>query len=165
MRPNLADPEEAAAYRRELRRLMRVPRLIGFLLVLAGTGIVIYAQREGISGPLKPIGFGVLAVGWLNLFAIIYYRTRYHKARMAEDRVEQRVVAGNLSVEHQNGQAVDKGPGLQRDQPRRLRAGLGRCMAGGIVAQHAEGLDRLLRRSREEVVRPRRGREDQPEQG
>ena len=85
MRPNLQDPAEAAAYRLELRRLMRVPRIIGFLLVAVGAAIVIYAQRNGIAGPLKPIGFGVLAVGWLNLFAILYYRTRYHKARMAED--------------------------------------------------------------------------------
>lgn len=85
MRPNLDDPAERAAYRRELRRLMRVPRLIGFLLVVVGTGLVVYAQRAGITGPLKPIGFGIVAVGWLNLFAIMYYRTRYHRARMAED--------------------------------------------------------------------------------
>lgn len=85
MRPNLNDPAEREAYRRELRRLMRVPRLIGLLLVAIGTGIVIYAQRAGIEGPLKPIGWGLVAFGWLNLFAIIYFRTRYHRARMAED--------------------------------------------------------------------------------
>ena len=85
MRPNLNDPAEREAYRRELRRLMRVPRIIGLLLVAIGTGIVIYAQRAGIEGPLKPIGWGLVAFGWLNLFAIIYFRTRYHRARMAED--------------------------------------------------------------------------------
>ncbi len=85
MRPNLDDPAERAAYKSELRRLMRVPRLLGFLFVILGTGIVIYAQRAGIEGALKPIGFGVMGVGWLNLLMILYYQSRYHRARMAED--------------------------------------------------------------------------------
>ncbi len=85
MRPNLDDPVERAIYRKELRRLMRVPRLLGFLRVLAGTAIVIYAQRAGIQGPLKPIGFGVMGVGWLNLLLILYFQSRYPRARMADD--------------------------------------------------------------------------------
>ena len=84
-RPNLDDAAERAAYKGELRRLMRVPRLLGFLLVLAGTGLVIYAQRAGVQGPLKPIGFAVMGLGWLNLLMAVYFRTRYHRARMAED--------------------------------------------------------------------------------
>ena len=85
MRPNLDDPAERTAYRQELRQLMRVPRILGLLLVVIGTGIVIYATRAQAGGALKAIGWGVVAVGWLNLFAIIYYRSRYHRARMAED--------------------------------------------------------------------------------
>jgi len=85
MRPNLDDPAERAAYKSELRRLMRVPRLLGFLFVILGTGLVIYAQRAGIEGALKPIGLGVMGVGWLNLLMILYYQSRYHRARMAED--------------------------------------------------------------------------------
>lgn len=85
MRPNLSDPVEHAAYRQELRRLMRVPRILGLLLVVIGTGLVLYARFAGIGGMLAPIGWGIVAFGWLNLFLIIYYRTRYHKARMAED--------------------------------------------------------------------------------
>jgi len=85
MRPNLDDPAERAAYRTEVRRLMRAPRLLGFLLILIGTGIVIYAQRAGIQGALKPIGLGVMATGWLNLLAILWFQSRYHRARMAED--------------------------------------------------------------------------------
>ena len=85
MRPNLDDPAERAAYKGELRRLMRVPRLLGFLFVLSGTGLVIYAQRAGVTGPLKPIGFAVMGLGWLNLLMSVYYRARYHRARMAED--------------------------------------------------------------------------------
>jgi hypothetical protein len=85
MRPNLDDPAEREAYKQELRRLMRAPRILGFLLVAIGTGVVIYAQRAGIQGPLKPIGWGIIAAGWLNLIAIIYYRSRYHRARMQDD--------------------------------------------------------------------------------
>jgi hypothetical protein len=85
LRPNLDDPVERAAYKGELRRLMRVPRLLGFLLVLVGTGLIIYAQRAGVQGALKPIGFGVMGLGWLNLLMILYFQGRYHRARMAED--------------------------------------------------------------------------------
>lgn len=85
MRPNLSDPAERAAYQRELRRLMRVPRILGLLMVAIGTGIVLYARFAGISGVLAPIGWGLIAFGWLNLFLIIWARTRYHKARMAEE--------------------------------------------------------------------------------
>ena len=85
MRPNLSDPAARAAYQQELRRLMRVPRIIGLLLVVIGTGMVLFARFAGISGVLAPIGWGIVAFGWLNIFLIIYFRTRYHKARMAED--------------------------------------------------------------------------------
>ncbi len=87
MRPNLSDPAARAAYQQELRRLMRVPRIMGLLLVAIGTGIVLYARFAGIGGALPPIGWGVIAVGWLNLIAIIWFRTRYHKARMAEEEL------------------------------------------------------------------------------
>ena len=87
MRPDLSDPVERAAYQQELRRLMRVPRVLGLLLIVIGTGVVLYARFAGIGGALPPIGWGVIAVGWLNLIAIIWFRTRYHKARMAEEEL------------------------------------------------------------------------------
>ena len=85
MRPNLDDPAELAAYRQELRRMMRVPRIMGLLLVAIGTGIVLYARFAHVGGALAPIGWGLVAFGWLHLIAIIWLRTRYHRARMAED--------------------------------------------------------------------------------
>lgn len=85
MRPNLDDPAARAAYQQELRRLMRVPRIMGLLLVAIGTGIVLYARLAGIGGALPPVGWGIIAFGWMNLAAIIVFRSRYHKARMAED--------------------------------------------------------------------------------
>jgi len=87
MRPDLSDPMDRAAYQQELRRLMRVPRVLGLLLIVIGTGVVLYARFAGIGGALPPIGWGVIAVGWLNLIAIIWFRTRYHKARMAEEEL------------------------------------------------------------------------------
>ena len=88
MRPNLGDPAARAAYQQELRRLLRVPRLLGLLLVAIGTGLVLYARFAGIGGVLAPIGWGMIGFGWLNLFLIIWARTRYHKARMAEESEE-----------------------------------------------------------------------------
>lgn len=86
MRPNLDDPAAREAYKRELRRLARAPRWIGFALVALGAGGLIYAQTSGIAaGPLRPLSWAAIAVGWLNLIAAMIYRTRYHKARMAED--------------------------------------------------------------------------------
>jgi len=86
MRPNLDDPAARAAYKSELRGLARAPRWIGFFLVALGAGGLIYAQRNGIAaGPLRPVAWAAIAVGWVNLIAAMVYRTRYHKARMAED--------------------------------------------------------------------------------
>ena len=84
-RPNLDDPVERESYRRDLRRLTRVPRLLGFIFIIIGTAMVIHAQSAGIAGALKPIGFGVMAVGWLNLLLILYVQNRFHRARMAGD--------------------------------------------------------------------------------
>jgi hypothetical protein len=86
MRPNLDDPAARAAYKRELRGLARAPRWIGLFLVTLGAGGLIYAQTRGIfAGPLRPLAWAAIAAGWLNLIAAMIYRTRYHKARMAED--------------------------------------------------------------------------------
>lgn len=84
--PNLDDPVAREAYRRDLRRLTRAPRLLGFIFIIIGTAMVIYAQSAGIGGALKPIGFGVMAVGWLNLLLILYVQNRFHRSRMEEDK-------------------------------------------------------------------------------
>lgn len=84
--PDLRDPAARAAYRSELRRLARGPRWTGFLLVVLGAGGLIYARRNGIeTGLLRPASWTALAGGWAILIAVMVYRTRYHKARMAED--------------------------------------------------------------------------------
>jgi len=85
--PDLSDPAAREAYRAELRRLARGPRWFGFLLVALGAGGLIYARTNGIeTGLLRPAAWTALAGGWVLLIAVMVYRTRYHKARMAADR-------------------------------------------------------------------------------
>lgn len=78
-RPNLKEPEELAAYKRELRGLYKLWRWLGLAIVVAG--VVVMFMRDGqfdlYSGAL-------LFVGWAILIAVVIQRTRYHKRRMAE---------------------------------------------------------------------------------
>jgi hypothetical protein len=84
--PDLSDPAAREAYRGELRRLARGPRWLGLFLVALGAGGLIYAQTQGVhSGLLRPASWTAMAAGWTILIAVMIYRTRYHKARMAED--------------------------------------------------------------------------------
>ena len=78
-RPNLQDPAELKAYKRELRGLHKVWRWVGLVIVLAG--VVVMFMRDGqfdlYSGAL-------LFVGWAILIAVVIQRAHYHKRRMAE---------------------------------------------------------------------------------
>lgn len=75
--PNLKDPDERAAYRRELLRLYRGWRWFGLALVCAGVvwALVRGAGWDGVSIALE-------AVGWVILLTVIVMRTRYHRRRM-----------------------------------------------------------------------------------
>jgi uncharacterized membrane protein YecN with MAPEG domain len=86
MRPDIADPTQHAAYRAELRSLARGWRLAGFALILLGVAGLFYlrAQESG-SSALRTASWTMITAGWLIFLAVIVYRTRYHKARMAED--------------------------------------------------------------------------------
>jgi hypothetical protein len=86
MRPDLSDPAQRAAYRAELRALARGWRLAGFALILLGVAgqFALRAQGIGSSG-LWAASWTAIAAGWAIFIAVIVHRTRYHKARMAED--------------------------------------------------------------------------------
>ena len=78
--PNLADPVERAAYRRELRGLVPWVRYTGTALALLGAGIaVIEPQWPGA------IALAIIALGFAMMVAGIGIRTRYHKRRMRRD--------------------------------------------------------------------------------
>jgi len=44
-RPNLADPQERAAYRRELRGIHRVWQLLGLALLGGGLALALFGRR------------------------------------------------------------------------------------------------------------------------
>jgi len=81
MRPDLTDPEQYAAYRAELRRVAPGWRLIGFVLVAASTALLLASEPDD---PMRRYGWIGLAAGWAVLIGVVLYRTRYHRARMAE---------------------------------------------------------------------------------
>lgn len=86
MRPDLSDPAARAAYKGELRSLARGWRLLGFLLILLGVAGQFYLRARDIgSAALWAASWTAIAAGWAIFIAVIVYRTRYHKARMAED--------------------------------------------------------------------------------
>lgn len=78
--PNLADPVERAAYRRELRGLVPWVRYTGMGLALLGAGIAVIE-------PTWPgaIALAFIASGFAMMVAGIGIRTRYHKRRMRGD--------------------------------------------------------------------------------
>jgi hypothetical protein len=86
MRPD-GTPEGLAAYRRELRGVAAPWRYAGLAIVTLGAVVMIAYGRgpqgitETYAGSMS-IAFEV--VGWAMLIYAIVYRTRYHKARMAE---------------------------------------------------------------------------------
>lgn len=87
MPPDLSNPAARAAYRRELRSLARVPRIVGLILVLGGVALLAWPRMGGpwFLGPIKTQGWGWLGIGlgWTVWAWVIWYRSRYHKRRMA----------------------------------------------------------------------------------
>lgn len=86
--PDLSNDAARAAYRRELRRVARGPRMVGFVLVFAAVGLFIGSGSGGprYFGPLptQTWGWACLVAGWAIWIWVIVKRSRYHKARMAE---------------------------------------------------------------------------------
>jgi hypothetical protein len=79
--PNLGDPAERAAYRRELQGVARPIRYTGIMFVLLG---VVLAIVRLIWWPDLPeiVPLAALGLGGFNMVAGIVMRTRYHQARM-----------------------------------------------------------------------------------
>jgi len=79
--PDLGDPAQRAAYRRELQGVARPIRYTGISFALLGVALAL-VRRQWLPElpaaiPLAALGFGVL-----NMIAGIVLRTRYHQARM-----------------------------------------------------------------------------------
>lgn len=78
-RPDLDDPVQRAAYRRELKAYARPWRLLGLALLVAG---VVVALVRG--GGFDPLSLALVAGGWAILVPVIVARGRHHRRRMAE---------------------------------------------------------------------------------
>lgn len=79
--PDLEDPEQRAAYRRELRGIAVGPRRAGILVALTGA-LLVLAHRKGVAAVPLWLGVGVLGIGVLVLIAAVSTRAAYHRARM-----------------------------------------------------------------------------------
>lgn len=79
--PDLRDPVQLAAYRRELRGIARPLRYTGVAFAILGAALVIARQRWLPQMPAV-IPMAALALGVLNMLAAILLRARYHQQRM-----------------------------------------------------------------------------------
>ena len=89
MKPDLSTREGRAAYRRELRGVAVPWRVIGLPMVMIGVIGMIWFGRgpQGLGDSSGGIASVLLvAVGWALLVVAIVKRTRYNKARLAEDQ-------------------------------------------------------------------------------
>jgi len=80
MAPNLNDPAERAAYRRELSGIGVRLRRWGIAIALAGA-LLVLGYKRGLAVPLW-LGAGVLGIGLLVLVAAVSTRAAYHRLRM-----------------------------------------------------------------------------------
>jgi hypothetical protein len=82
--PNLSDPAELAAYRTELRRVVRGLRYGGVGVTLAGAGVALARAKLWPAVPvLVPVV--VIALGVMLMITAMAFRAAYHARRMRGD--------------------------------------------------------------------------------
>lgn len=79
-RPDLNDPGQRAAHRRELQQLYRPWRWLGLGILVLAVAIMLVGGKG-----FDRLSLSLLAVGWAILIAVIIRRTRYHRRRMRDD--------------------------------------------------------------------------------
>ncbi len=79
--PNLGDPAERAAYRRELQGVARPIRYTGIMFLLLGVVLAI-VRLQWVPDLPALVPMAALALGTFNMIAGIAMRARYHQARM-----------------------------------------------------------------------------------
>ncbi|MFA6114290.1 MAG: hypothetical protein WC729_09855 [Sphingomonas sp.] len=80
-KPDLNDPAQRAAYRRELQGVAKPLRYTGVAFALLGAVLAIIRSKWAPQMP-SAIPLAALALGVLNMLAAIALRTRYHQQRM-----------------------------------------------------------------------------------
>ncbi|MEO9131922.1 MAG: hypothetical protein ABI240_12010 [Sphingomonas sp.] len=81
--PNLSDPAERAAYRRELQGVGKPIRYTGIMFVLLGVALAVVRLQWWPALPVL-VPMAALALGAFNMVAGIVLRIRYHQARMRD---------------------------------------------------------------------------------
>jgi len=79
-RPDLSDPEQRAAYRRELLGIARPTRYLGVALAVVGAVLLVVDAR--VTPLPKGLAWTVLGAAFALMIAAIYMRSRYHQRRM-----------------------------------------------------------------------------------
>jgi hypothetical protein len=79
--PDLKDPAQLAAYRRELRGVAKPLRYTGIAFALLGVALAV-VQRNWVPQMPTAIPMAAVSLGVLNMLAAIVLRTRYHQQRM-----------------------------------------------------------------------------------
>lgn len=82
-KPDLNDPVQRAAYRRELQGVARPLRYTGVAFALLGVMLAITRSKWAPQMP-SAIPLAALALGVLNMVGAIAIRTRYHQQRMKD---------------------------------------------------------------------------------
>jgi hypothetical protein len=82
-KPDLSDPAQRAAYRRELQGVARPLRYTGVAFALLGVVLAIIRSKWAPEMPYV-IPLAALALGALNMLGAIAIRTRYHQQRMKD---------------------------------------------------------------------------------
>ena len=79
--PNLGDPAERAAYRRELQGVARPIRYTGVSFALLGVVLAV-VQRSWVPQMPTAIPMAAVSLGVLNMLAAVAIPTRYQQQRM-----------------------------------------------------------------------------------
>lgn len=82
--PDLSDPAQRAAYRRELRNVARPLRYTGIAFAVIGVILALLRAQSPQIMP-APIPIAAIVIGLFNMLAAIGARTRYHVGRMRAD--------------------------------------------------------------------------------
>lgn len=82
-KPDLNDPVQRAAYRRELQGIAKPLRYTGVAFALLGALLAITRSKWAPQMP-SAIPMAALALGVLNMLAAVAIRTRYHQQRMKD---------------------------------------------------------------------------------
>lgn len=82
-RPDLNDPDQRAAYKRELAGIGTGIRRAGLAIALAGT-VLVLVEKKGLAHVPIVVGATVIGAGVMLMISGLQARSRYHQLRMRD---------------------------------------------------------------------------------